>query len=360
MRGFQGFAAEGYFGHIVAELPAAIDDAFAAAGVDEDGVRLEVIDLLDESCRKVHVADGTEYLGPVGNKALATRDGAGVVAEACDVDAEDARCSEDVVLLVDFLAGFYHHVDGDEDVEGRGSEVTVEFLPDSLFAHVSLHCLKFFRPQSAARCKDAGLVGTVHAAVPVRLALCLLVDLVELVLTFRCADEDTPAIAVGQRRTNNLVPELCLDLCVLVEDGSIPVRTAQVVRMVGTDDIDAAALCALITARKLDEEIRLVDADARDDMCVVLQVVPGNELGLVAKWRNVGVHGRAPMILDAFLDEVVDCPDGLAETAMGNDDGEAMALKCWMDGRLPERLWPVRYRDPFLLRCHHRHHLLPM
>ena len=72
----------------------------------------------------------------------------------------------------------------------------------------------------------------------------LLVNLIELVLAFRRADEDTPAIAVGQRRTNNLVPELCLDLCVLVEDGSIPVRAAQVVWMVGTDDVDAAALCA--------------------------------------------------------------------------------------------------------------------
>ena len=93
--------------------------------------------------------------------------------------------------------------------------------------------------------------------------------------------------------------------------------------------------------------------------CVVLQVVPGDELGLVAKRRNVGIHRGTLMILLAFLDEVVDRPDGLAEAAMGNDDGEAVVLKCRMDGLFPEWLRPVRYRDPFLLRCHHRRHLLP-
>ena len=76
VRGFQGFAAEGYFGHIVAELPAAVDDAFAAAGVDKDGIRPEVVDFLDEPCREVHVADGMEDLWLVGHEPLAARDGA--------------------------------------------------------------------------------------------------------------------------------------------------------------------------------------------------------------------------------------------------------------------------------------------
>ena len=292
-------------------------------------------DLAHQLCRQLHVVDVAEHRRLHGREPLPPHEHAAVVAEPRHVDAEHLRRARDVLRRVRFLARRRHEVDGDEHVVRARREVAIELLPHRVLAHVLLQRLELLWAVPPAFVKEPAFIRTVHACIPCSLALCPLVHVVERILSLRRPDEHRPSVAVRERRTDDLVPELRLHLRVLVEDDAIPIRPAQGVRMVGAHDVDAAARRPREARRELDVELRLVHLHVRDDVREILEVVPCDVLRLVAERRDVRILRRALPVLDAHLDDVINRPNRLPKTTRRGHHREAMRLQVRMNHLAP-------------------------
>ena len=112
------------------------------------------------------------------------------------------------------------------------------------------------------------------------------------------------------RRRPHLAPEMRAHLRVLVEHHPIEIDAAQRIRVVGAVELDARPV------GEVDAELGLVDLPVRDRLRVLLEVVPGDLLGLAVERRDLGVArvpaGRAHRVVD----ELVDAEHRLAEAAV--------------------------------------------
>ncbi|MCB2056204.1 MAG: hypothetical protein KDE35_18440 [Geminicoccaceae bacterium] len=108
----------------------------------------------------------------------------------------------------------------------------------------------------------------------------------------------------------------------LVEDDVVEIGAAQGIGPFGAGDEKAAV------ARQVDRQILVVDPAAGDRPGVFLQIMPGIALGLVAEGGDIGHPRRRAIAAKQPVEPVHDAEDGLAETAVRHQHGEALERAC--------------------------------
>ena len=165
--------------------------------------------------------------------------------------------------------------------------------------------------------QDPGLRRREQRRVPVLVRAGRAVLAPEFVVPPGRPDENRPALAVGERRADHLAPEMRAHLRVLVEHHPVEIDAAQRVRVVRAVELDARPV------GEIHAELGLVDVPVRDRLGIVLEVVPGDLLGLAVERRDIGEARALAGRPDGMVDELVDAEHRLAEAAMAHQHAEA-------------------------------------
>ena len=145
-------------------------------------------------------------------------------------------------------------------------------------------------------------------------------QLEEGVASLRRADEDRPALPIGERRPDDLRPHPRVHVGVFVEHDAVEVDAAQRVGIVGAVEPDLPALGII------DAQLALVHGRA-GRTCHRhrrAQVVPRHALGLAQERRQIGEARTHKRALHRAALQVMDAGHGLAGAAVGHDAGEAL------------------------------------
>ena len=311
-------ATEVHLGDLVAHLAQLVDHARAVAGIDEHRIGLEVHDGLAHVGGQRHVVDLGVHPETLGQQALAHGDHAAVITKARRVHAQDHGC--EVVLVATQMApcGLLHVRQADELLIARGAEVAQVLALPAHLAHLGLQA------RHLARWQRVGVVHGVERAVPVGLGARGVEELREQVHALGRADEERPAVAVGQRRLQHVVPHLGLDLRHLVDDHTVQAHAAHRVGVVSAVAADHGAVVG-----HAHPELGLVDlaqAVHHERLDLLLQARPGDGLGLLEQRCDVEEQPEVLREAQRLVDELGERELGLAGPAVQRQHREALAV----------------------------------
>ena len=159
-----------------------------------------------------------------------------------------------------------------------------------------------------------------HEREPARLRLRPPPQLVERIAALRRADEDGPALAVGDRRTDDLGPHARVHVGVFIEHHAVEIDAAQGVRIVGAVEPDLSAI-GIIGA-----QLALVRRCSRRPprRHRIAQIIPGHRFRLLEERREVGETRPNGARAQCRPLQVVNACHRLAGTPMRDDAGKTL------------------------------------
>ena len=160
-----------------------------------------------------------------------------------------------------------------------------------------------------------------HQREPFGIAFRLLVDAVEVVASLWRADEHSPAIAIGERRTQHLGPCARIEVAIFIKHDAIGERAAQPVECLGTVEPNARAV------GEVHHQIGLALFNARYVGGKAFEIGPRGILRLCVCRREIG---KAPVLLLAAqrgVDQVHDACHCLTGTTMDDQTRPALLAR---------------------------------
>src|SRR5262245_15874785 len=113
-----------------------------------------------------------------------------------------------------------------------------------------------------------------------------LAERIEPVAPRRRADERSEAFKIAQRRANNFRPGARVLLRRLINDNAIIIKSAQTIIIISAIEANTRAI------RQLDPQFGFIDLNVGSDRGVVLEIAPGDVLGLHERGTDVAVARR--------------------------------------------------------------------
>ncbi len=206
----------------------------------------------------------------------------------------------------------------------RRLEAALELLRIFLGRHAPLRVLELRSGE------DARLARLVERREPALLGFRMLIEPVEAVAAARRADEERPALPVGERRPHDLAEDPRRHLAELVEHHPVQIDAAQRVRIVGAEQ------CQPRPVRQIDAKLRLAPLRPRNRRGKMLEIVPGDRFRLPVGGRQIGEARPRQVGARRRPDQVVDAEDRFSEAPMGDHHIEPPHLP------VQQRLQPAR------------------
>ena len=176
------------------------------------------------------------------------------------------------------------------------------------------------RQRELAVGNEPGVARLEHHGEPALLPLRAPPQLEEGVAALRRADEDSPALAVGECGADDLRPHARIHVGVFVEHDAVEIDAAHGIGIVGAVEPHLAAFGII------DPQLALVHGGAvpAQRRHPRTQVVPRHRLRLPQERRQIGEARPLQLAFQRLLLQLVHARDGLAGAAVGHDAGETL------------------------------------